>query len=419
MVQPALKNFKMPDMSQPQSLAERIEAEIRLGVRPEFTVSSMAERFAPDALRAPQHALAAQYREPRRLPGDAALNGVASDRLWERRTCRRPQALRLDPGRGRRADGGGHRAGGDPRRTVVVRRDPRARDAFRSGRFTPGAGAAGGGRRHAIARRGGRALPEIALSRARDDHGQSRRRGGLRHRHRARRRAARAERHRHPRSARGRVLLRRAALRHAANGACGRTRSPASHCARPKTKPARRMCGSSWWRPTAPCWRARPHGSTLRRNPAGLALRAGEADRVETLMEHGNKMISVGYFAGARAYFERAAEAGSGEAALAVGATYDPGLHRRARHARHQARTRRRPGLVRPGRGARRHRPRREARQPQAGLGTERHTAGLYGEPPSAAPEGGSAGGRWRAIPPQRRTTGAGRSAGWWRRRQN
>ena len=34
-------------------------------------------------------------------------------------------------------------------------------------------------------------------------------------------------------------------------------------------------------------------------------------------------MIDVGYFAGARAYFMRAAEAGSGEAALLLGATFD------------------------------------------------------------------------------------------------
>jgi hypothetical protein len=60
-------------------------------------------------------------------------------------------------------------------------------------------------------------------------------------------------------------------------------------------------------------------------NPgATLVVRAGEADRVDTLIAHGNDMIAVGYLAGARAYFERAAEAGSGEAALAVGATYDP-----------------------------------------------------------------------------------------------
>jgi len=41
-------------------------------------------------------------------------------------------------------------------------------------------------------------------------------------------------------------------------------------------------------------------------------------------MAHEHKMIDVGYFAGARAYFQRAAEAGSGEAALALGLTYDP-----------------------------------------------------------------------------------------------
>lgn len=57
---------------------------------------------------------------------------------------------------------------------------------------------------------------------------------------------------------------------------------------------------------------------------SGFAVRTGEADRVEGLMAHGQKMIDVGYLAGARAYYRRAAEAGSGEAALAVGATYDP-----------------------------------------------------------------------------------------------
>lgn len=56
----------------------------------------------------------------------------------------------------------------------------------------------------------------------------------------------------------------------------------------------------------------------------GFAVRTGETDRIEGLMAHGRKMIDVGYLAGARAYYSRAAEAGSGEAALAVGATYDP-----------------------------------------------------------------------------------------------
>jgi hypothetical protein len=57
---------------------------------------------------------------------------------------------------------------------------------------------------------------------------------------------------------------------------------------------------------------------------SGFAVRAGETGRIEGLMAHGQKMIGVGYFAGARAYYRRAAEAGSGEAAVAVGATYDP-----------------------------------------------------------------------------------------------
>ena len=57
---------------------------------------------------------------------------------------------------------------------------------------------------------------------------------------------------------------------------------------------------------------------------AALIVRADEEGRVADLIAHGQKMIDVGYLAGARAYFKRAAEAGSGEAALKLGATYDP-----------------------------------------------------------------------------------------------
>src|SRR5690606_10333399 len=39
-------------------------------------------------------------------------------------------------------------------------------------------------------------------------------------------------------------------------------------------------------------------------SPAPVA-RPGEADRVDDLMAHGRKMIAVGYFAGARAYYQR------------------------------------------------------------------------------------------------------------------
>ena len=57
---------------------------------------------------------------------------------------------------------------------------------------------------------------------------------------------------------------------------------------------------------------------------AALVLRSNERDRIAGLIAHGHKMIEVGYFAGARAYFKRAAEAGSGDAALLLGATFDP-----------------------------------------------------------------------------------------------
>ena len=57
---------------------------------------------------------------------------------------------------------------------------------------------------------------------------------------------------------------------------------------------------------------------------SALILRSDESDRIADLMAHGQKMVDVGYLAGARAYFRRAAEAGSADAALALGDTYDP-----------------------------------------------------------------------------------------------
>ncbi len=59
---------------------------------------------------------------------------------------------------------------------------------------------------------------------------------------------------------------------------------------------------------------------------AALVQRPEEATLIADLIAHGNKMVSVGYFPGARAYFQRAAEAGSGEAAITMGETYDPGF---------------------------------------------------------------------------------------------
>src|SRR5262245_26480359 len=57
---------------------------------------------------------------------------------------------------------------------------------------------------------------------------------------------------------------------------------------------------------------------------AALVLRSDESDRIDDLIKHGQKMVEVGYLAGARAYFRRAVEAGSGDAALLLGACYDP-----------------------------------------------------------------------------------------------
>ena len=57
---------------------------------------------------------------------------------------------------------------------------------------------------------------------------------------------------------------------------------------------------------------------------AALILRSDESGRIADLIGHGQKMVDVGYLAGARAYFQRATEAGSGDAALLLGATYDP-----------------------------------------------------------------------------------------------
>jgi SH3 domain-containing protein len=57
---------------------------------------------------------------------------------------------------------------------------------------------------------------------------------------------------------------------------------------------------------------------------SALILRSDESDRIDDLIKHGQKMVEVGYLAGARAYFKRAVEAGSGEAAVLLGATYDP-----------------------------------------------------------------------------------------------
>jgi hypothetical protein len=55
-----------------------------------------------------------------------------------------------------------------------------------------------------------------------------------------------------------------------------------------------------------------------------LITRPDESERIADLIAHGQKMIELGYLPGARGYFQRAAEAGSADAAYALGTTYDP-----------------------------------------------------------------------------------------------
>ncbi len=76
-----------------------------------------------------------------------------------------------------------------------------------------------------------------------------------------------------------------------------------------------------------------PEGRVARELHATLIIAGGTnatasneltPEAIQVLMSHGRDLQRVGYFAGARLFFERAAEAGSAEAARAMGETYDP-----------------------------------------------------------------------------------------------
>ena len=86
---------------------------------------------------------------------------------------------------------------------------------------------------------------------------------------------------------------------------------------------------------------------------SALILRSDESDRVADLIAHGQKMVDVGYLAGARAYFRRAAEAGSADAALALGDTYDPAFIDQPRRTWNKGRSGTGADLVRARSGAR------------------------------------------------------------------
>lgn len=63
--------------------------------------------------------------------------------------------------------------------------------------------------------------------------------------------------------------------------------------------------------------------------PPSAALVSGlDDDEIATLLKRGQDFVQTGDFASARLLLRRAAEAGSADAALALGATYDPGIIR-------------------------------------------------------------------------------------------
>ncbi|HLH12040.1 MAG TPA: hypothetical protein VKV77_09200 [Methylovirgula sp.] len=75
-----------------------------------------------------------------------------------------------------------------------------------------------------------------------------------------------------------------------------------------------------------------PDGRVANEKRASLVLPTSDAsaahemtpEEIQVLMQHGRDLERVGYFAGARLFFQRAADAGSAEAARAMGETYDP-----------------------------------------------------------------------------------------------
>jgi TPR repeat protein len=67
---------------------------------------------------------------------------------------------------------------------------------------------------------------------------------------------------------------------------------------------------------------ASPTGAQDR--PAVLETRKLDPDEIKLLMQRGQQLVASGDLASARVVFQRAAEAGDAAAALAIGSTYDP-----------------------------------------------------------------------------------------------
>jgi hypothetical protein len=88
---------------------------------------------------------------------------------------------------------------------------------------------------------------------------------------------------------------------------------------RPNSSPTTRSFGSetvATLQPGTPSVQAPPSSSK--------ALRALDPEKIELLMKKGEQLLAAGDVVAARIAFQRAAEAGDGRAAVALGATYDP-----------------------------------------------------------------------------------------------
>lgn len=314
MVQPALRRIQMPEIPKPQSLAERIEAEVPAATKPELTVSSMAERFAPDAMRATR-------AEPGGPPtGDAALNNSSAG---ARRSALPPRGVvvvltvvAIAPAAilagllwlgAIRGPDGAFDFGGRPASPSLEARAAASMAATPLPRPT----------------RPAQPVPAIALSAPEELAAKAGEAVGF-----AMAIDAAPE--------RSVIVIRD--LPKGATFSQGRPYGANEWSLRPD-EIAGLMLHLPEDQPGLSDIRVElvgadgtvlAHAATrLEIAPApraGLVIRSDEADRVETLMVNGHKMMAVGYFAGARAYFGRAAEAGSGEAALAIGATFDPAV---------------------------------------------------------------------------------------------
>ena len=310
MVQPALRSVQVPEQPKPITLAERLDAEFPVGAKlsaakPEHTVSSMAERFAPGPLRAtrpvPIPALAshAALVRPPQDPGlfsrptrgmvavltavAIAPAGILAGLLWF-------GTLPSDasPEAGAAAPAQAQQAAVAPSIPVLISEPEIALTApeeilAKAGETID----------FAIAIDGGEALPARSAIAIRD-------------------------------------LPEGASFSKGRPFGTGEWNLRADEIANLTLRLPQEETGASDLRVEL----VAADGAVLARTAtrldvappptAGLVVRSGEEDRIADLMVHGQKMIDVGYFAGARAYYQRAAEAGSGEAALAVGATYDP-----------------------------------------------------------------------------------------------